>query len=412
MTESLDPKSRLFQALGKPLGIIIDSLLQIGEELDLSIYVVGGAVRDVLMSRGIKDLDISVEYNGASVVAELVSRLDAKVIDSSPFGTFKLEIDGLFLDIVSARRETYEKPGALPSVSPGTILEDLQRRDFTINAIAIRLTPDPIILFDPIGGITDIDGKLIRVLHEASFQDDATRMLRAVRYEQRLNFTLDVSTEGLLTSSYDYLNTVSGDRLRNEVELIFEEEKATEILLRASKLGLLQSCYKGISSFSSLESRFSSLEDLSWDRDHSFYYALLAYDMNDDEVSDFASRFNIPNSESELARQAVRIQNLSSSWNSQTLPSEVYNSMRGFMVRAVELVEKTTINEQGYALLNYYLFYSQHIKPELSASDLIVMGFQEGPLLGKAHRQLTDAVVDGVITTKQEQISFIMGLLG
>ena len=134
--------------------------------------------------------------------------------------------------------------------------------------------------------------------------------------------------------------------------------------------------------------------------------------MNDEEVSDFASRFNIPNSESELARQVVRIQNLRSSWNSQTLPSEVYNSMRGFMVRAVELVGKTTINEQGYVLLNYYLSYSQHIKPELSASDLIAMGFQEGPMLGKAHRQLTDAVVDGVITTKQEQISFIMSLLG
>lgn len=412
MAESLDIKSRLFEALGNPLAIIVNNLLDIGEELGVSVYVVGGAVRDALMSRDMKDLDISVEDSAAPVVAELVARLDAKVIDSSPFGTFKLEIGGSLLDIVNARSETYEKPGALPTVSPGKIPEDIQRRDFTINAIAIRLTPDPIILFDPMGGITDIDGKLIRVLHEASFQDDATRMLRAVRYEQRLNFTLDVSTESLLTSSYDYLNTVSGDRLRNEFELIFEEEKATEILLRASKLGLLQGCYKGISSFSSLESRFSSLEDLNWDRDHSFYYALLAYDMNDEEVSDFASRFNIPNSESELARQVVRIQNLRSSWNSQTLPSEVYNSMRGFMVRAVELVGKTTINEQGYVLLNYYLSYSQHIKPELSASDLIAMGFQEGPMLGKAHRQLTDAVVDGVITTKQEQISFIMSLLG
>ena len=223
MAESLDIKSRLFEALGNPLAIIVNNLLDIGEELGVSVYVVGGAVRDALMSRDMKDLDISVEDSAAPVVAELVARLDAKVIDSSPFGTFKLEIGGSLLDIVNARSETYEKPGALPTVSPGKIPEDIQRRDFTINAIAIRLTPDPIILFDPMGGITDIDGKLIRVLHEASFQDDATRMLRAVGYEQRLNFTLDVSTESLLTSSYDYLNTVSGDRLRNEFELIFEE---------------------------------------------------------------------------------------------------------------------------------------------------------------------------------------------
>ncbi len=412
MTESLDPKSRLYQNLGKPLGRIMDTLLQIGEELDLSIYVVGGAVRDALMSRGIKDLDISVEYNGAAVVAELVSRLDAKVIDSSPFGTFKLEVDGSFLDIVSARRETYEKPGALPSVSPGTILEDLQRRDFTVNAIAIRLTPGPIILFDPIGGAADIDLKLIRVLQDASFQDDATRMFRAVRYEQRLGFTLDVNTEELLNSSYDYLNTVSGDRLRHELELFFEEEKAEAILLRASKLGLLEGCYREISSFSALQDRMSRLEGLNCDREHSFYYALLAHDMDDVGVSGFASRFNISNSKSALARQVVKVNNLSLTWGSQTVPSEVYNSISGLMLSSVEFVAKATIDQRTSALLSHYLGHSRHVKLELSASDLVSMGVKEGPLLGQFYRQLTDAVVDGKISTKQAQVTFIKGLLG
>ena len=107
----------------------------------------------------------------------------------------------------------------------------------------------------------------------------------------------------------------------------------------------------------------------------------------------------------------LRIKNLSSSWDSQTLPSEVYNSIRGFIVRSVEVVEKTTTNQQVATLLSYYLTHSQHVKSELRPSDLVAMGFEEGPLLGKAYRQLTDAVVDGKLPGKQEQISFIKGLL-
>ena len=180
------------------------------------------------------------------------------------------------MDVVTSRRETYHRPGALPTVSPSSIDDDLRRRDFTINAIALRLAPEPDVILDPCKGQDDIRSRTIRVLHDGSFRDDATRMLRAIRYEQRLSFRLSPETEALLMSNASYLDTISGDRLRREMSIIFREEKAPAILLRAARLGLLAALYRHLPSEEELERRLSAVLASALTGDPRSYLALLA----------------------------------------------------------------------------------------------------------------------------------------
>src|SRR6478752_244315 len=169
------------------------------------VYVVGGAVRDLLLGRPRADLDLVVV---ADPVA-LAECLGSAVIEHARFGTAKLALDGHEVDIATARTETYPYPGALPVVEPAaTIEEDLGRRDFTVNAMAVPLEGPRLI--DPQGGREDLERALLRVLHERSFVDDPTRAIRAARYAARFRFALEPETERLLRKAD--LTTVSADR--------------------------------------------------------------------------------------------------------------------------------------------------------------------------------------------------------
>ena len=157
-------------------------------EIGAVLYLVGGTVRDLICKRSPMDLDISVEADLVETPDFLARRLGGEVVSQSEFGTAKVRVGDIELDLVSARRESYAGPGALPFVSPGDILDDLARRDFSVNAMAVSLRPDDWgRLLDPHGGRKDLAARLLRVHHEGSFVDDATRILRAVRYMARLS---------------------------------------------------------------------------------------------------------------------------------------------------------------------------------------------------------------------------------
>ena len=150
---------------------------------------------------------------------------------ASAFGTWSLTVQGVDVDLATARRETYERPGALPTVIPGTVEDDLARRDFSINAMAISLGEDSWgYLLDPHGGSTDLERGVIRVLHDRSFEDDATRIFRAIRYACRLDFRLESCTATLLERSLPYVSTISPDRVRHEIERIFREPRASDMI--------------------------------------------------------------------------------------------------------------------------------------------------------------------------------------
>ncbi|HYJ21024.1 MAG TPA: hypothetical protein VEW07_03240 [Solirubrobacterales bacterium] len=228
------------QSAGKPienLAVALESaypeLAAIRDAAGEPVYVVGGAVRDLLLGLGRADLDIVVEGD----VAALAARLGAAPIEHERFATAKVEFDGHEVDIAGARSESYPHPGSLPLVSPAAAIEDdLGRRDFTVNAMAIPLAGEPR-LIDPHGGSDDLGAGLLRVLHGESFADDPTRAIRAARYAARLGFELEPETEALLRATD--LDTVSADRRRAELLRLAGEATAPRGFALLREWGLL-----------------------------------------------------------------------------------------------------------------------------------------------------------------------------
>jgi tRNA nucleotidyltransferase (CCA-adding enzyme) len=213
-------------------------------ECGLEAFLVGGAVRDLLLGRPSFDLDIVVQGDGISFARALAEKVSGKVRTYPQFGTAAVTFkNGDKLDVVTARRESYRCPGALPDVRPGTMAEDLFRRDFTINAIAASIMPSGFgDLRDDHGGMADLRKGAIRILHGRSFLDDPTRILRAVRYEARFAFSIDRDTLGALKEALagGCFETITPVRYWNEFRRILEEAAPLGALKRLSALGALR----------------------------------------------------------------------------------------------------------------------------------------------------------------------------
>ncbi len=208
----------------------------------LRLYLVGGAVRDLLLGRDVKDLDLAIEGDAVAFARALSRGLRGKVRSHERFRTVTLEFDeGARLDVASTRAESYEAPGVLPRVVPASLDRDLARRDFTINAIALRLAPQRrSAVIDPLGGARDLERRTVRMLHEASARDDPTRAFRAVRYANRLGFRIDARTRAWIGKAIALhaFDAVSGDRIRRELRLLFSEEDRAGAVRLMGSLGL------------------------------------------------------------------------------------------------------------------------------------------------------------------------------
>jgi tRNA nucleotidyltransferase (CCA-adding enzyme) len=203
----------------------VDRLLPALEGLPPA-YLVGGAVRDLLRDEVPADLDIAIEGDGRSVARAVADRLGGEIREYERFGTADVVLPDHTIHFATTREEVYDAPGELPRVAQTSLSEDLRRRDFTVNTLAIGLTGDDLgHLYDPFGGLADLDAGLIRVLHDGSFLDDPTRLLRAVRYASRLDFALEQETERLAREAVaaDALSTVSGKRIRADLMALLGE---------------------------------------------------------------------------------------------------------------------------------------------------------------------------------------------
>jgi tRNA nucleotidyltransferase (CCA-adding enzyme) len=205
------------------------------------VFLAGGVVRDLLLGRGIHDVDLVVEGDAGAFARSLAALLGGTVRIHERFGTATVTLpDGVRLDVAATRTERYSHPGALPDVARGApIAGDLRRRDFTVNAMALGLAA-PGVLVDPFGGRRDLERGVLRILHPSSFSDDPTRALRAVRYAARLGLELDPATRRSLREAIraGALDRISADRLRREVRLVLEEACRADAVRRMGTLGL------------------------------------------------------------------------------------------------------------------------------------------------------------------------------
>jgi tRNA nucleotidyltransferase (CCA-adding enzyme) len=211
------------------------------------LYLVGGSVRDGLLGVGTSDLDFVVEgMRAADLARALQGRLGGSLALHPTFGTATVTLtNGLVVDLTGARSEAYDYPGALPSVREGDLAADLARRDFSVNAVALRLHPEPLVLIDPFGGVADLEARRLRVLHPLSFVEDPTRLVRGARLAGRLGLRFDADTvakaEGALRPRV--VANVSGQRLRAELELTLHEARVAPALRQLDGIGALGGLY-------------------------------------------------------------------------------------------------------------------------------------------------------------------------
>lgn len=331
------------------------------------VYLVGGAVRDLLLGRGRSDVDLVVVGDAVA----LAERLDSTVVaEEERFGTVKVELDGHVVDIAAARTETYPQPGALPVVEPSPDIEsDLARRDFTVNAMAMRLGEEAA-LIDPHGGLNDLERGLLRVLHSGSFADDPTRAIRAARYAARLDFELEPETERLLAATD--LGTISADRRVAELRRLAIEESGLRGLELLMRWGLIQPRQDGIELARRVE---ELLETDSWrgegDRATTILTAALG------PVGD----------EQALAGER---------------PKRPSNAVE--LVGGRDTDELLLARALGAEWLDRYMEEWRSVTLEIDGSDLLAAGVAEGPAVGRGLQAALRRKLDGKISGREEEL--------
>jgi tRNA nucleotidyltransferase (CCA-adding enzyme) len=237
-------KEKITSLFTEEINDILKNVSMAAKELKINAYLVGGIVRDILLGMPNFDIDIVVEGDGIGFAKKLSKKLGCRMNSHKKFNTAVLVLgDGQHIDIATSRIEFYKRPGALPSVEWGSIGQDLSRRDFTINAMALSLNEKNFgQILDFFGGRKDLNDKRVKILHKMSFIEDPTRIFRAVRFEQRLGFEMDKQTEKLVRSTIemDVVSELTGVRIRDELISILNEEKPWKPIKRLYELGALK----------------------------------------------------------------------------------------------------------------------------------------------------------------------------
>jgi len=379
------------------------------------IYLVGGVVRDLLLGQANLDLDLVVEGNAIELAQQLTKINQGKITTHPRFNTAKLQWDNWSVDLATARCETYDKPGALPSVTPSSIDNDLSRRDFTINAMAICLNPGFYgRLVDPHGGRNDLKHKRIKVLHEKSFTDDATRIWRALRYEQRLDFHLERKTLNLLQRDIPMLDTISSDRIRYEIECILQEKYPEKVFRRAEELGVLAKLHPTLKGNGWLAEKFDQARRLTSPQPPEFglYLALLAYPLTSEETERLTSRLRLSKSLAQTLRDTITVKNKLRLLATPGLsPSVIYRLLDDYSSPAI--VANSLATESPVASHNIRLFLNKlrYIETSLTGDDLIRMGIAPGPQIREILDLLHKARLNGKITTRQDEEALVKGWL-
>jgi tRNA nucleotidyltransferase (CCA-adding enzyme) len=379
---------------------------QIGQEHGYPVYLVGGFVRDILLGRRTVDIDIAVEGDAIKVAQKLQSLKPGKLTIFNDFLTAKIEWPNFNLDLATARKEHYPHPGALPVVEPARIEEDLLRRDFTINAMAMSLNPPQEgLLIDPSNGYSDLKEGLIRILHDRSFVDDATRMWRAVRYEQRLNFKIEEHTLDLLLRNLEMLKTISGDRLRYELECILKEECPEKALRRAEELGLLGYLSPELSISDEVAERFRRARKYYGPTPpQEVYLALLLKDITPAEKERLINFLKFNQKTANLIGETEALKKIS--LEDALTPGQIYEKLKDYSDLALTacLLVSDCKNAEKIKL---YLDKLRFIRPSLSGNDLKNLGLKEGPLIGECLEALRRALINGEISGPEQEEQFV-----
>jgi len=418
---------------------LLNKISEIATEQKTALYIVGGFVRDLLLDYPSQDFDLVVEGDAIALAEAVQAEYGGRITSHNRFGTAKWFIDKEqltilgstkklreslpdSLDFISARTEFYTHPTALPSVQKGSIKLDLHRRDFTINTLALRLDGNRYgELYDYWGGLSDLKNKQVKILHSLSFVDDPTRILRAVRYEQRYGFQLDDRTRDLLLEAKELLKRVSGDRIRHELDRIFEEENVAEMLGRLYELTILGAIHPDLIWDSSVQSIVECLpgkqsppewkveeDSAGLNINHALCYTCLL--MHSPKVVQVCKRLRLVRALSDIVKQAAELRERLGDLYKQK-PSEITNELDRVSNLAIYAVYLNATKPKYKGILSRYLSSWQHIESNITGKDLQNAGLAPGPSYADILRKVRSAWLDEEISSKKEEKSLLETLL-
>ncbi|AMM39841.1 tRNA nucleotidyltransferase/poly(A) polymerase [Candidatus Desulfofervidus auxilii] len=419
--------SLLNEKLPKHIISLLKKIGMIAENLGYNVYAVGGFVRDLLLRQENLDIDLVVEGDGITLAKKLQKEINAHIHTYQKFGTAVVILpDGFRLDIATARTEYYEFPGALPKVEMSSLKLDLYRRDFTINALAIKLNPKQFgLLLDFFGAQRDLKERMIRVLYNLSFVEDPTRILRAVRFEQRFGFRISKQTLDLIRQALklNLLFQTTGSRIWHELKCIFGETNPAAIIERLNELSVLKSLHPALKWDKSLKKLFKEIEAvLSWFEllfleekyvKEEVYLLGLLDPLKEEEVNSFLTVLEFPKSKKELFFKKRReIFNIYGLWQKkrEIKPSLVYLTIKEIPLEFV-LYLMAKLSPAKKKWLSLYFTQWRDIKPILTGDDLKAMGLKPGPIFRTILEELLKARLDGKVKTEEDEKKLVKKIL-
>lgn len=397
---------------------ILESFSELARLEGVKIYLVGGAVRDLMLGRKTFDLDIVVEGDAIKFAHKFAEKNKKKFKKHHVFGTATVYFDNYHVDFVTARNETYAFSGALPRVSPASLREDLFRRDFTINAMAIslnRVDYGKLVDFD--GGEKDLKSGLIRILHEKSFLDDPTRILRAVRFEQRFSFKIERDTLRLLqqAAGCKAFDSVNPHRLRDDLVFILKEPRPYGYIARLSKLKALFFIDKKLQINKKDALLFNRIDKAVYFYEKTFkfhrkldeyilYLAAILIKLSKNEVTTFIETFGFK--KGDRARILSIYDNLSRAkrLNRKSLPHKIYQFLNPFSFESAVFFYAYYRQKGIRKHISFFLGNLSIMRLKLKGHDLRQMGFAPLTLYGKLFEKLLYAKMDKGLETVEEEI--------
>lgn len=416
--------------LGSATARLIEHISAEAQAQQITLYMVGGVVRDLLLKRQNYDLDFVVEGDAIAFAQHLQKLAGGEVHSYAPFSTAKwyfppdfVRADGLngspipeHIDFATARNEFYMHPTALPTVYSGSIKLDLGRRDFTINTLAVQLSParNSGNILDFFGGLDDLKRRRIQVLHSLSFVDDPTRILRAVRFAQRLSFEIEPRTRDLMERALSMLRRITGERIRNEINLILAEERPEYALLDLQRMGALEGIHPAFQVSSQIVTHFSlarsraSVADIPVEQ--RFWHLIMA-SIPVAQIPDLCNRllFGQP-SQRAFVDTARLLQEPALLADSSARPSQlvrVLDSISEESLRMALLLAQGLLHER----LIRYLEEWRSLRPTTTGHTLKARGLPTGPSYRRILERLRAAWLDGEIHDAAGEAALLETLL-
>jgi len=432
----LNVADKMDKNLPGKLMALIRLIGKMADESGVGAFLVGGFVRDLLHGAVSYDLDVMIEGDAIRFAKKLADKISGKVVTYKKFGTAVIVKkwpkwlgvppragSKLKIDVASARKETYEKPAALPTVRFSSLKEDLSRRDFTINAMAVNINKKDFGLFiDFFDGKKDLKRSIIRVLHKKSFVDDPTRIFRAVRFEQRFNFKIEKHTKIFIKHAVKQkmFHHTQNQRIRDELMLILREPHPGKAVFRMKELHEFKFIHPSLSLKKDAKKTFNSLTKcLKWDRtaraedttdEWLTYFMVMLEKLSKDEVCEVLKKFVF------TRRTAVKLKSYNDfrvstarkiSRSAKMRPSEIYAILKPLEREVILYTMAKVKSEKAKRRVKKYLTELERVTLKIKGHDIAAEGIKRGPRYTELLRRVLYKKIDGKITTKREEILYL-----